>query len=388
MAVAKWQFILTDTEFKPVGEVLNAAERSVTLGINRIDAASFTIRLDNFLADPLRFLSGYLKVYRNGTLLFFGPLMTAEEAVDDQGAHVTINAVGAGWIFSHRLCGKDQSIASYTAINRALIIQDIVDIADEDYKGYSVGHPGPSDFRTWGDTYIDVHTLTMSASSSVTYTVPAYKWIIDVITELSAGTGGFEWRIMPRENWVSGKLSGVKIGNMTIQPLLGAAANAVFQFGVGQANVASYTRSLTRDGQANRIFHLLNSGPSEPDGAAPPRTQTSITSATLSSWGIMEDIAQADLTDRTMRQQLVDAHGLVRQTPRTTLVFTPSANYGDGRQPEFGVDYNVGDTVTAQARYNNIDRFVARLRVWGIQFNVNEFGVETPVLTLSDQGAV
>jgi hypothetical protein len=395
MALASWRFVLTDTNFTPVGEVLNASERSVTLGLNRIDAASFKIRLDNPLADPLRFLSGYLKAYRNGTLMFFGPLITAEETADDSGAYVTVNAAGVGWVLTKRLAGKRQDTAGYqtwTATDRAEIVrQYISDILDREFRPFlaPLDPLSVDDFRLYGDTYINVDTLSMTAASAITYTVPPFKPFMELLNELSAGLGGFEWRIMPRENW-SGGLTGIKIGNMTAAPVIGSdKPGAVFEFGVGRTNISSYTRSLSRDGQANRVYHLLSTGPLEPDPANPnpPVTQDSVTAATLPDWGIMEDVAQADLTNRTMRQQLVDEHGSVRQLPRSTIVFAPSADYGDGRLPEFGVEYNIGDTVRARARYGGIDRFNASFRVWGIQFQVNEFGVETPNLTLSEEGA-
>jgi len=395
MALASWRFVLTDTNFIPVGEVLNASERSVTLGLSRIDAASFKIRLDNPLADPLRFLSGYLKAYRNGTLVFFGPLLGAQETVDDSGAYVTVNAGGAGWIFTKRLAGKlpDPAYQTWTSTDRAVIIKEYIsDILDREFRPFlaPLDPLEVRDFRLYGDTYIDTQTLPMTAASAITYTVPAYKPFMELITELSAGIGGFEWRIMPRENWVAGALSGVKIGNMTAAPVIGSdKPGAVFEFGVGRTNISSYTRSLTRDGQANRVYHLLSTGPIEPDpgNPKPPVTADSVTVDTLPDWGIMEDVAQADLYDRTMRQQLVDEHGRVRQTPRSTIVFAPTADYGDGRMPEFGVEYDIGDTVRARARYGGIDRFNASFRVWGVQFNVNEFGVETPSLTLSEEGA-
>lgn len=394
MALASWHFVLTDTNFTPIGEVLNAADRSVTLGLNRIDAASFKIRLDNPLADPLRFLSGYLKAYRNGTLMFFGPLLTAEETVDDSGAYVTVNAAGAGWIFTKRLAGKeqDQAFQTWTATDRAVIISEYVhDILDREFRPFfaPLDPLEVSDFRLYGDTYIDTQTLPMTSGSTITYTVPAYKPFMDLVNELSAGLGGFEWRIMPRENWVAGALSGVKIGNMTAAPVIGSdKPGAVFEFGVGRTNISSYTRSLSRDGQANRVYHLLPTGPVEPVPLQePPVTALAVTEDSLPDWGIMEDIAQADLYDRTMRQQLVDEHGRVRQLPRSTIVFAPTADYGDGRMPEFGTEYNVGDTVRARARYGGIDRFNASFRVWGVTFQVNEFGVETPNLTLSEEGA-
>lgn len=369
--MASWSFALTDSNFVPQGEVLNAAERKVALPLNKLPTASMKVRLDHPLAELMMTTQCYLKGYRTTAgqgapqLRFFGPVISAEESADANTATVALNAVGSGWVLQKRLAGKSSTGTVFTATDRAQIVKTLITTANGE-----------------GETNIDYSTGSVSAASTATYTAQ-YKTILDVLADLGNTFDGFDWRIVPVENYAAGAVTSVKIGRFEAFPVLGATQqHAVFEWGAGRNNIVAYTRSVDRSTQANKVYHNAASGPDAPGFP----TVSAIDAASISQWGLLEDLAAADLLDPTLRQRLVDEHVKVRKQPRQVISFTPHIDPTDsGRLPKFGYDYEVGDTVRARASYNQRTRFDVLTRVWGIAFEVNPEGVETQTLTLAQE---
>lgn len=359
-----WQFVLTDNTFTPVGEVLNAKSRQVTLGLNKIDTMSFVVRLDNPLANELASCAGYVKAYRDGDIMFHGPLISAEETGDANGGSIAINAAGIGWMLTKRLAGKSATGTVYsTPTDRAAIVADLISTADTE----SVLHIGVG---------------PAAAASSVTYTAGPYRPISEILTELSASYNGFDWRILPAENW-NGGVTGPLLGSWTAAPRIGTQQdNAVFEWGYAvNGNVATYTRSTTRDTQADKVYHYTSNGPDAPGFA----TVSASDAGAISEWGLMEDVAQADIVDAGLRSALVQQHIAVRSEPRQVINFTPHIDpQNTGRLPRFGDDWDIGDTIRARAVYRNSVRIDALMRVWGVSFSLDDSnGMERLTLQLA-----
>ena len=92
MALNEWAFILTDNFNQPVGDLQGAKDRQLSIALNKIDTASFSVRTDHPLADDLLDMRAMLKIYRNGTLMFFGPLTDAQESVQEGEGTIMVNA--------------------------------------------------------------------------------------------------------------------------------------------------------------------------------------------------------------------------------------------------------------------------------------------------------
>jgi hypothetical protein len=362
-----WNFILTDNNGTPLGEILNASDRKVALPLNKLDTLSFRVRLDNPLADWLVTNYCHVKGYRNNVLRYFGPVISAEEAGDASGGSVAVNSVGAGWILAKRLAGKSATGVVINSQDRAQIINSLITTTNtENATGISID-------------------ASNGSASSVGYTAGPYRPILDIITELAASYDGFDWRILPHENWVNGAISDSNFGQFYARPSIGIQQpDAVFEWGSnGRGNIASYTRMVSRDSQANKVYHFTTNGPDAPGFP----TISAIDADSIRDWRLLEDLAQADLIDTTLRQRLVDEHVKLRKYPRQIITFEPHIDPGNtGRLPNFGTDYDVGDRVRARAQYEKSVRFDGMFRVWGVTFDIDALGVERASLTLADEG--
>jgi hypothetical protein len=360
--------ILTDGNYVPVGEILNATNRSISVYFNKIDLLSFQVRLDNPLSEVLATTLCFVKAYRDNDLEFFGPVISAGESGDATGATLAVNCASAGWILSKRLAGKSATGDLFdTATDRAMIVASLITTANAQHE-----------------TGIDSVTGPLSSASSITYTAGPYRFISDILSELSASTAGFDWRVRPVENFINGVVASPKIARFEAKPTWGQdRPNAVFEWGSnGRGNIASYTRSVDRSTQANNVFHFTSNGPDAPGYP----TMNANDPANITVWNQLEDLAQADILDPTLRQTLLNEHIAVRENPRQIITFNPHIDpTGGARLPRFGLDYEVGDRVRARAQFGNSVRFDALFRVWGVTFTVDNNGTETASLQLVDE---
>lgn len=375
--MASWAFIFTDKNFVPQGEVLNASDRQVALPLSKYTTASFKVRLDNPLADDLATVNGYIKAYRRTrttpwSLRHFGPIISAEEAGDRNGGTIAVNSVGAGWILTKRIAGKSAAGTVFsTATDRALIVKSLIDAANAEV-------PAPD---LTGETGITTDGGVISAASAVTYAAGPYKAISECMNDLSVAFDGFDWMLDPLENFANGAVTSPKIASFRAAPLIGtdASASAIFEWGTGRNNIDSYTRAVTRDTQANLVYHIAPSGPAYP-------VLSAIDAQSITDYRLLEDLAAADLIDAGMRQNLVNEHVKVRRNPKQIISFTPHIDPNDaGRLPIFGSEFDVGDTVRARVAFNGVVRFDVLVRVYGISFEIDPSGVERQALTLVEE---
>lgn len=372
MASPAWNFVLTDQAFNPVGEILNAGSRRVTRPLRGLATGSFTVKVDNPLAAQMIDNVGYIKAYRNGVLQVVGPIISADETADKSGLSVAVTFTDAGWFLQKRLVGKSANGTVYATTNgRLWITHQVID-----------------SLNAASDLYMDRQTglaYTTGALSGDNYVAGPYKTALDVLKELASGAEGFEWYIKPTENYANGVVTGTKIGQLwttdtsTQTVTLGSPRpNAVFEFGAS-SNIASYQILTSRDTQANQVFHNASAGPDAPGYP----TVSASDAVSTASWGLLEDVAQGDLLDQNLRQQLVNRHVDLRKDPRRVFKFVPVQDLGDGRVPSFGVDYTIGDTVRARVLYHDVTRLDGMLRVYGVSFEIDDKGIEALTLTLT-----
>lgn len=372
--MAVWSFQLTDLNFLPLGEVLNAPTRSVVLPLNKVPTASLVVRLDNPLAPIMASGLGYIKAYRNAALQFFGPIVTAEIDATREDATLAVNAAGVAWNLAHRLAGKTVAGISFASADRAVISKSLIDTAngeDETHIDTSLVSPA----------YQSSNGTSISANSATAYAASPFKPISECLLDLAGTLDGFDWRVTPLENYVNNAVISQKIGRFEAYPVMGIAQpEAVFEWGTGRNNVVSFKRTLSRDTQANKVYNYTSAGPDAP--GAPTVVQTDATSIT--TWDLMEALAQADILDNTLRQRLVDEHVRVRKGPRQVVEFQPHLDDGRGRVPQYGTDFLVGDSLRGRICYNGSMILDAAVRCWGAQFDISSENQESITLTLSD----
>jgi hypothetical protein len=364
MAGAAYKLVLANSSFTPQDEIKQFGSFQFTRSLNKLATLSFQVRIDNPLGLSLSAADRYVKAYRNNVLVFVGPIISAVETAERSTQTIAITCADAGWTLSKRLAGKSGTGTLFSTVtDRAQIAKTLIDTTN-----------------TEAATGITTANYAQTAGSAITYKAGPYRKVLEAVQELGNALDGFDWRIHPVENWVNGALSGVNIGAIQMAPVIYAQKpNAVFEYGPGtRSNVLSYSKARTRDGQANRVFHLGN------DPATP---NTGNNSAAQTTWGLLEDVAQADITDATMRQKLVDEHVAVRGNPRDLISVTPHIDPGvTGRLPLPFVDYDVGDEITFRAVANKVVRFSGALRVYAINVTVDqETGFERVTLTLEDE---
>jgi hypothetical protein len=358
--MSEWTIVLTDLSFNELGQVRNASDRQFTFARSASTQVRFGMRMDNPLAKYVADLECYVKLYRDKELMCFGPMVNSEEKGDDSGGSWSCTAMSQEWIFNQRVVGKSQLGTRFkTLTDRATIAMQLITEAD-------------------GDDHHHIYLDSASYSgSTTTYVAGPYKKLATCIAEQANLLDGFDWQVIPAEPWSIGGVT--YIGTWSARPLIGSTRpEAIFEYGVGKANISEYSLQTDRSTQANKVYN---------PGTGAQELVSQLDSTSITKWGLMEDVADLQLRDKDMRQKLVDEHINVRKNPRRVVTFTPVPVDGTTRVPVFGQDYEVGDTVTARAAIGNSVRFNGEFRVYGVQVNLDGNGVEALQLTLTDEGA-
>lgn len=364
-APARWRAVLTDRAYKPITELHQATQLQYSRSLSKLATCAFRVRLDHQYVNRLADCDGYIKLYRNASLRFFGPLISAEQSVDRDSQTLALTAADQGWILGKRLAGKSALGQQFTsATDLAQISKTLIDTTN-----------------TMSETGISTTTVAMSAGSARTYTAGPYRPILEIVAELGQALDGFDWRIVPIENWVNGAVVGTKMCYIEAVPLIGTnKPTAIFEYGLNtRSNILTFNKTRTRDSQANRVFQ------STQDFAD---VVSSDNAAAQTAWGVLEDILSLpDITDSTMRTQIVTEHTNVRGNPRDLVRITPHIDPGvTGRLPLPFVDYDIGDSVTARIVNAGQVRFAGLLRVYGINVSAeDETGFERVDLIAEDE---
>jgi hypothetical protein len=375
--MATWSWQLTDSGFNPVGELTNIKEPKLSIPLGKVNTASFTIRLDNPLMNYLNDTSAYLKVYRKvsgGTnnLLFTGPIQTIQEASSGDTASCQVNAAGAGWIMTKRLTGKNpngEGIKFASGTSRAKRFVELLTKCNEE-----------------AETHIDYETGPIECTSTNGYESTPFRYLSEVLNDLSNTAEGFDWRIIPLENYEAGAVTSQKIGRLITKDKIGEAKpDAAFEWGTGRNNVSSFTRIIDKTTTINKDFHLLSSGVAElPVEGKLEETSKGISLAeSQSKYNLLEEVISASILSKELREKLVNANLEVRKQPRQTIAFEPVPDDGTGRVPTYKTDYDIGDTIPIRIMLNEEERLKAEVRVWGVEFAFDENKKETTSLTLT-----
>jgi hypothetical protein len=342
-----WTAVLTDRYFKPLDELTQVGSLSFQRSLSKLATAAFTVRLDNAHVNQLAMCEGYIKLYRANTLEFFGPLITAEQQADATTRSLAVTCADIGWVLSKRLAGKSATGVVFSSpTDLAQIAKHLIDTTNTEL-----------------DTGLSTAVGTLSAGSGRTYIAGPYRPILEIVQELATALDGYEWRVVPIDNWGNGQLTSNKIGYLQADPLIGSNKPlVVFEFGPDtRSNVLSFTFTRSRDTQANRVYHLLSDSSDE---------RHKDNADAQSEWGLLEDnLSLPDITDSAMRDGILNEHVAVRGTPRDLVKITPHIG---AAVPDPFVDYDIGDIITARIVNDGEVRFAGLLRVYGINITVDD----------------
>lgn len=382
--MASWQFILTDLYGTNLGEVTQASSRKVVLPHLRVPSASFTVPIWSPMAGYLMNTDTLLQCFRTDnsgtrTLAFNGPVVSAEEAGDGTNETIAVTAAGPFWRLTKRLIPTSKNVAgaSYGTAGSPI---DLGYIAQQLILPEVNGASGTS------FTGIDIGTYAASKNGWVAGW--SLKPVAEAIAELSAQINSFEFRVRPTlpTAYANSPANWPRIGLLDVAPTIGASRpNAIFEYGTDRANVASYSRSVSRDSILTKGVMSVSGWPDSVDSttAIPPVPKYTLrdreASGEVLSRGMFEEsLSDAGVLDDTLRDGMIDFHLAYRKNPRQIVTFQPAQN----SKPTPLVDYDVGDTVRARAVVGGSLRFDAAFRIWGATFNVDENGNENVELEL------
>jgi hypothetical protein len=370
-----WRFEVTGLDSVPQGELLNASARKITLALNKLDQCTFDIRLDNALADRIAACEGFVKAWRNGALVFFGPIITAEETGTAEGAHLSVTCQGGGWAMLKKAFANMTTTPNAglrTAMDRAVIVKNEMTSA-----------------QAWGDYGVSLTAMPISAAETVTYTIEPFMLIEDLIRVMQSSDNGFDWRMVPLDNWddATGTVTSTKHTAFWAAPVLGEdKPGAIWEYGAGTlANIATYRTMVSRESQMTIAVSSPNQSmyfTASADGSI------------INKWGSMVDVVtRDDFPDKGTPGgspemiSLRDAHLAVRSVPRRITVWEPHLDPTGIRMPDYGIDYEVGDTVHGRGIANGEVRFDGLFRCWGVDFTLEDNGFERANLTLEETEA-
>lgn len=390
--MASWQFILTDLYGTNLGEITQASSRKIVLPHLRVPSASFTVPIWSDMAAYLMNTDTLLQCFRydyvtnTKTLAFNGPVVSAEEAGDGTNETIAVTAAGPFWRLTKRLIptSTQTTLASYGTAGAPI---DLGYIAQQLILPEVNGNPADGKSFTGIDG---------NPANGAQYTASKNGWIAgwqlkpvaEAIAELSAQINSFEFRVRPTlpTAYANSPANWPRIGLLDVAPTIGSnRPNAIFEYGTPRANVAAYSRSVSRDSLLTRGVMSVSGWPDSIDSttAIPPVAKYSLRAReaageVLSRGRFEESLSDAGVLDDSLRDGMIDFHLNYRKNPREIVTFQPAQN----SRPTPLVDYDVGDTVRARAVVGGSLRFDAAFRIWGATFNVDENGNENVELEL------
>lgn len=339
-----FRYVLTNPAGVALGELQNVKAGRVGHAFNgRPFTAQATVRLDNPLADVILSGDALLKVYEGTMLRFVGSLDTFEEV---GGGDVGVGSIAtvwadAWWVLARRAIGK--SATGYTdgtaaaQKDKSTLVANVLNAANND------GHTG-----------LELGTVTLCGVNGYAAFAP-YKDAASAIGELGVGqSNGPE--VITRPSEPASVTGGTRTAYLDVLPAVGQARPvAVFEYGTGRKNVATYRRAGSNSGRAQRVYAL----PSSSEVGAVATVATDLAAVAAGAPTLDAVIAPA-VTVPAMRQTIADEHLRLRKVTRFLITFEPVPDDPDrpGRVPRFGTaaevqagtaDYSLGDLVTFRA---------------------------------------
>jgi hypothetical protein len=345
--MAGWRWVLCDATGTPVGEPL-ATGRALSLGISQTGTASCRIRVGSRLWSEVAAGGSTLKVYDSGqTLRFYGDVLDDELVAEGDQQSVAVTASDLSWRLSKRYTGKDTTGRGidYTAVDSAAIIAAVLaEVNTEKPTGVAIG--------TTGSFFPRTMTLL-------------WKRVLDLLGELGAIAGSYEWGL----RYTDGTPPTV---SLDLLPALGGDQTSLvyFEYGTGKRNCSRYRRVRSIQTSATRVWAV---------GAGSTAAAVAYNTGAETTLRLEDELSVGDIASTALLDALAAYHVANRAYPKRTIEMTPFV----GNAPRYGVDYVIGDLVTARAVIGGTVDTNGAARVWGASISIDELGNETAVPTLT-----
>jgi hypothetical protein len=342
------RFVVADLNGTALGEP-QAYERTLGVELSGAATAGFRIRADDPLWEQIAAGETMLKVYDStGDLCMYGPVISDEETAEGQGAKVRVTATDLFFRLTRRFVGKDTTGVgtTYTGVDSGTIAYNVLAAVNADEP-----------------TGITAGTADVFVARTVTH---LWKRASDAINELGAIAGSYEWKL----RYIDGSPPTVLL-DLDARFGTDKTSSLFLEYGKGTlANVRTYARARSIDQLATDVWV---------QGTGQAATVYASDAAARLSYRRHEDVVSyGDITVTPLLDALAAAHVAIRRYPRRIVSLTPFAKTA----PRYGVDWNLGDTLTARVVVNNTVRVSGAVRVWGASITVTENGEEVPTLKL------
>ena len=369
MPEPEWQVAFHDMEGNSLGEVFEAQQRNFKFNLNHASTATIKLDIRNPMVPKIleRGGEGYLTIWHKGVLR-----MTAEIASDELATvpqpgtrqpALQITATETMWpILQGRLIGKSSAGFSVEEpTDRGEVLADLMTTLND-----------------------ESHTTLVLASNDDLPTMSGgpwhYKPYLELMTELSATVNGFDFWQQPVDpsELVFGvlKLTGV----VNLYATKGETKpGVILEFGTGRNNAREYRWLVDKTRSINRAFAL----PADFPNNAGLEVVSAEDAASITARGLREEVVSTDLIDATLRTQLCQEHVDVRAAPMQRFTILPVVG-GVGAPVPFE-DYELGDIVEGRVLDQGIVMLNGLVRVWGIEVNIDEQGLETDTLTFVEE---
>jgi hypothetical protein len=369
-----WTFILADLAGNELGEIRNASGRNCTIAMNRASTASFTVRADNEMLEPLFAQDTLLKVYEEKVLRFYGNVVSSEATDDGEGDSIRCNAANPAWKLAQRLLGLSTGGTKYEG-DKAKTARKMINELNTDTSKYPINpHTG-----------IKLLPEGSYVAGSSIYVAGPYAPALSCINDLAHNITGFDWFIKPieGENATVGPWTVPLIGQFEGSNAFGAKVpKVVFEHGYGTHNVKSRTFIRDLSDVANQAFHLPDDGFGEGGEA---RAKNAGEAAFLAR-GRYEQVADAfGLSETALRDAWLEEFIRVKKNPRFVVNMTLDVDDGTGRVPQLGTDFWIGDMAQARSVVQGNVLFDGEVRIYGVSIEVNEAGTGTVTPMLLDE---
>lgn len=163
----------------------------------------------------------------------------------------------------------------------------------------------------------------------------------------------------------------IHLWTMNVAPDIGdVRPNVIFEYAIGNRAIKTYNKLLTRETLCNQAVSLPTADDAD--------VRTSKDDASIAAIGLFEEVVTGDFVAPGLRQAYADANVDLRKFPQQIFDFEPTPV----NSPVYGVDYFLGDSVTARVLINGIERFNATVRVHSVTITIDDAGTVTTVPNL------